>query len=197
MQSIEQDWLNKALKGDQDAFVVIIERFETPVFNLCYRMLGCSQDAEDASQETFIRAYQSLGSYDTGRSFGTWLLAIAAHYCIDQIRRRRYPTVAIEDLPVPDLPDKNLDVESKLLIKEERLRIRKLIYQLEPIDRAAVILYYWNDLSYEEISHNLGLTISAVKSRLHRARRAMATEWRKTQPDEMLRERRWNESPTV
>jgi RNA polymerase sigma-70 factor (ECF subfamily) len=197
LESIEQDWLNKALKGDPDAFTVIIERFSTPVYNLCYRMLGCSQDAEDASQETFIRAYQSLGSYDTSRSFGTWLLAIAAHYCIDQIRRRRYPTIAIEDLPVPDLPDKDLDVESKLLIREERGRIRRIISQLEPTDRAAVVLYYWNDLSYDEISNTLGLTNSAVKSRLHRTRRAMATEWMKTQPDEMIRERRWNESPTV
>jgi RNA polymerase sigma-70 factor (ECF subfamily) len=176
---------------------VIVETFETPVFNLCYRMLGCSQDAEDASQETFIRAYQSLGSYDISRSFGTWLLAIAAHYCIDQIRRRRYPTIAIEELPVPDLPDKNLDAEAKLLAKEEQVRIRVLIHQLEPIDRAAIILYYWNDLSYEEICNTLGLSVSAVKSRLHRARRAMASEWMKTQTDEKLLERRWNESPTV
>lgn len=197
MQSIEQAWLDQAQQGDPEAFTVIIDTFEKPVFNLCYRMLGNLEDAEDASQETFLRAYQSLRMYDRARPFGTWLLSIAAHFCIDQIRRRRYPTVSFEDLAVPDVPDNSPDIEKKLTIKEEQNQIRSLLHKLDPVDRAGIVMYYWYDLSYEEISKSLNLSVSALKSRLHRARRAMASEWIKAPPDTMTEERRLYGSSTI
>lgn len=175
-------WIRAAQQGDPQAFTSLVETYQRPVYNLCYRMLGNAEDAEDAAQETFLRAYKSLGSYDNNRSLSTWLLSIAAHYCIDQIRRRRLPLVSIEDLPMPDLPDKGLDVETKLGNKEERSRIRGLLEALEPTDRALVVMYYWYDFSYQEIGQSLKLTESAVKSRLHRARRAMAQRWLEQQP---------------
>lgn len=178
----QPSWIRAAQQGDPQAFTSLVETYQRPVYNLCYRMLGNAEDAEDAAQETFLRAYKSLGSYDCNRSLSTWLLSIAAHYCIDQIRRRRLPLVSIEDLPVPDLPDKGLDVETKLGNKEERSRIRGLLEALEPTDRALVVMYYWYDFSYQEISQALKLTESAVKSRLHRARRAMAQRWLEQQP---------------
>jgi len=144
-------------------------------------MLGNPQDAEDAAQETFLRAYKSMRRYDSSRSFSTWLLSIAAHYCIDQIRRRRMQLVSVEDLPTPDLPDPAPGMESKLSRKEEQRRVRAVLNTLDPVDRAAVVMYYWYDFSYQEISQALSLTISAVKSRLHRARRAMAKEWLENQ----------------
>jgi RNA polymerase sigma-70 factor (ECF subfamily) len=93
VQDTEPGWLDKALNGDAQAFTDLVEAYQKPVYNLCYRMLGNSQDAEDAAQETFLRAYKSMRRYDRSRPFSTWLLSIAAHYCIDQIRRRRYPVV--------------------------------------------------------------------------------------------------------
>ncbi|MCZ7551277.1 MAG: sigma-70 family RNA polymerase sigma factor [Anaerolineales bacterium] len=105
MQGNEAEWLVQAQNGDSQAFTAIVETYEKPVFSLCYRMLGNAQDAEDAAQETFVRAYQSLKRYDNSRAFSTWLLSIAAHYCIDQIRKRRIQIVSIEELPVPDLPE--------------------------------------------------------------------------------------------
>lgn len=178
----QPSWIRAAQQGDPQAFTSLVETYQRPVYNLCYRMLGNAEDAEDAAQETFLRAYKSLGSYDNNRSLSTWLLSIAAHYCIDQIRRRRLPLVSIEDLPMPDLPDKGLDVETKLGNKEERSRIRGLLEALEPTDRALVVMYYWYDFSYQEIGQSLKLTESAVKSRLHRARRAMAQRWLEQQP---------------
>jgi RNA polymerase sigma-70 factor, ECF subfamily len=172
----ESDWVIVAQKGDEQAFGRLVEAYQRPVFNLCYRMLGNTQDAEDASQETFLRAYRSLRSYDNTRAFSTWLLSIAAHHCIDQLRRRR-PVVSVEELPVPDLPDGSVKLETKLTKKEERTQIRKLLNSLEPTDRAAVIMYYWYDFSYAEISQALKITESAVKSRLHRARRLMSQRW--------------------
>ena len=170
-------WLSQALRGDAQAFTSLVEAYQRPVYNLCYRMLGNAEDAEDAAQETFLRAYKSMRRYDSSRSFSTWLLSIAAHYCIDQLRRRRFQVVSVEDLPVPDLPDPSPGLENNLGRKEEQRKIRALLDTLEPIDRAAVVMYYWYDCSYEEIAQALTLTLSAVKSRLHRARRAMAETW--------------------
>jgi RNA polymerase sigma-70 factor, ECF subfamily len=189
VQIIDPAWISQAQQGDSEAFTILVELFQRPVFNLCYRMLGTAEDAEDAAQETFIRAYQSLRRYDQGRPFGTWLLSIAAHYCIDQLRRQRYPTISLEDMTLPDLPDTSPGIENRLGLKEERLHIQALLEFLDPVDRAAVIMYYWYDLSYEEICQVLNLTASAVKSRLHRARRSMAGEWQKKHQDAGIGER--------
>jgi RNA polymerase sigma-70 factor (ECF subfamily) len=178
----ESAWLNKAQRGDAQAFTCLLEAYQRPVFNLCYRMLGNAQDAEDAAQETFLRAYQSLKRYDNSRPFSTWLLSIAAHYCIDQIRKRRVQIVSVEELPVPDLPEPSPGMESNLSKKEEQQRIKAVIGVLDATDRAAVVMYYWYDFSYEEICQSLTLSMSALKSRLHRARRVMAEEWLKHQP---------------
>lgn len=189
MQDDEARWLAQAQKGDPQAFSLIVEQYQRPVYNLCYRMLGNAQDAEDAAQETFLRVYKAMHRYDTKRSFSSWLLSIAAHYCIDQIRKRRFKLVSVEELPVPDLPDVSPGLEARLKDKEERLRIRALLEVLDPTDRAAVVLYYWYDYSYKEISQTLSLSISAVKSRLHRARRAMAGQWMEGQPQPLNVER--------
>ncbi len=181
MQENESNWLSEAQNGDPQAFSCLVETYEKPVYNLCYRMLWNVQDAEDAAQETFLRAYQSIRRFDRNRPFSTWLLSIAAHYCIDQIRKRRMHVVSVEDLADPDIPEPSPGIEMNLSRKEERQRIRAVLGTLDPIDRAAVVMYYWYDFSYEEICQTLSLTTSALKSRMHRARRAMAEEWLKQQ----------------
>ncbi len=196
MQDIDIHWVIKAQQGDPNSFTQIITQFEKPVYNLCYRMLGNAEDAEDAAQETFLRAYKSMKKYDRTRPFGTWLLSIAAHYCIDQIRKRRYPVVSIEDLPVPDLPDHAPGMDSKMELKEGQTQVRALLKTLDPVDRAAIIMYYWYDMSYDEICESLNMTNSALKSRLHRSRKVMSLQWQKSQPEPAIRERVFHESPT-
>lgn len=189
MQDIEVKWLDRARDGDPQAFAQIVDRYQKPVYNLCYRMLGNAEDAEDAAQETFLRAYRSIRRYDRNRSFSSWLLAIAAHYCIDQYRRRKLTTVSVEELPFPDLGDDQPNMENRLSKKEEMLHIRSLLEILDPIDRAAVVLYYWYDYSYQEICETLSLSTSALKSRLHRARKAMAQRWLEQQANLLSVER--------
>ena len=174
MQETDLSWLASAQKGNSDAFTQLVETFQRPVYNLCYRMLGDAAEAEDAAQETFMRAYRSIKHYDNSRPFPTWLMSIAAHYCIDQIRKRRMALVPIEDMGNAEPPDEVPGPELSLSRSEEQRAVRGLLNQLSPIDRAAVVMYYWYDFSYEEIGNALSLTESAVKSRLHRARRDMA-----------------------
>lgn len=171
------EWLRLARQGDDEAYGKVVETCQTPVFNLCYRMLNDPMEAEDAAQETFWRAYQALHRYDPSRSFLTWLLSIAAHFCIDQQRRRRLPIVDIELLSEDGLPDSAPTPERVNAISEEQRLLHGLIARLGPQDRAAIILRYWYEFSEEEIAQSLELTVSAVKSRLHRARLALAKSW--------------------
>ncbi len=184
----EAQWLHQAQMGSEEAFASLVETYQTPVYNLCYRMLGDGQEAEDAAQETFWRAYQAINRYDPQRPFITWLLSIAAHYCIDQQRRRRLPTIDMELLPEEDAPDSSPSPEKVVARTEEERVLRKLLVELNPQDRAALIMRYWYDFSDQEIAQSLSLTVSAVKSRLHRARLVLATRWQAVQSEYLLKE---------
>ncbi|HSJ55923.1 MAG TPA: sigma-70 family RNA polymerase sigma factor [Anaerolineae bacterium] len=172
----ERAWIEQALQGDRKAFGQLVRAYERPVYNLTYRMLGDPAEAEDAAQETFLRAYAKLATYQPGRKFVNWVLSIASHHCIDRLRRRqRAPQLSLDgpsppvwlasDAPQPD------QVVSK---KEQRERVRRVLDALPPDYRAAVVLRYWYDLSYREIAETMDTTESAIKSRLHRARQMMA-----------------------
>jgi RNA polymerase sigma-70 factor, ECF subfamily len=191
----EADWVRRAYEGDVEAFSCLVEVYQTPVFNLCHRMLGNIEEAEDAAQETFLRAYRNMRGYDLQRSFSTWLLSIAAHYCIDQIRRRRLSFLSFEDLPHYDPPDLEPGPESSFFNNEDQQQVQRLLSSLSPQDRAAVVMRYWYDFSYEEIGESLSLTVSAVKSRLHRSRRLLADQWVKQGNKPILAERNRHESP--
>ncbi len=180
MSNQEEAWIQQALQGDETAFANIVETYQRPVYNLCYRMLGDPIDAEDAAQETFWRAYQNIKRYDPARSFPTWLLSIAAHYCIDRLRKRRFTVFSLDaerddDEAPMELPDTAaINPEHEVVRHEEQEQIQTALAGLDAIDRAAVILRYWYDFSEVEIAESLKLTVSAVKSRLHRARKAVA-----------------------
>ena len=186
MRQIEQDILHRALAGDDEAYAQVVEVYQTPVYNLCYRMLGESGEAEDAAQETFWRAYQALNRYDRQRPFGTWLLSIAAHFCIDQQRKHRLPTYELDEVTEETFPDPTPNPEKAVGQLEQDRLLHQLLASMNKLDCAVLVLRYWNDFSEEEISQALSLTVSAVKSRLHRARLLLAQRWQAAQPQTAL-----------
>lgn len=195
----ELTWVIQAQQGSDEAFTRLVEEHQTHVYNLCYRMLGEPEAAEDAAQEAFLRAYQNLHRYDSGRPFATWLLSIAAHYCIDRLRRRKLSVFSLDeendDGTTYEVADPaSPDPEAESAKREDRDRLHVLLKNLDETDRAAVILRYWNDCSEIEIAESLNLTVSAVKSRLHRSRRALAGMWQEEKPRTRT-ERRPYESP--
>ena len=173
----EKEWALAAQAGDPQAFTQLIQRYERAVYNLCYRMLGNPNEAEDAAQEAFLRAYKAIRRYDPGRKFSTWVMSIASNYCIDQLRKKRLLTLSFDEMPYLDISDRRPGPEGTLLRGEMETDVRELLAELGDTDRAAVIMRYWHELSYDEIAEALRLTNSAVKSRLHRARRALAAAW--------------------
>ncbi len=169
------DWVSRALEGDQDAFAELVYTFQDAVFNLCYRMLYDRGEAEDASQETFLRAYLNLKRYDPGRPFKTWVLTIASNHCIDRIRRRRVQLYSIDEpLPHLSLSADEPEPEDIAVLNEKSKEVQTLLESLNPEYRAAVVLRYWYDFSYQEIADMLETTESAIKSRLFRARQMLA-----------------------
>ncbi len=194
----EMTWIIQAQRGDDESFTHLVEAYQTPVYNLCYRMLGEAESAEDAAQEAFLKVYQNLGRYDRERSFATWLLSIAAHHCIDKLRRRRFTSISIDEDAEEgqtELPDRSSpDPENETVRRQEKTRMQRLLQSLDPVDRAAVVMRYWQDCSELEIAQTLKLTVPAVKSRLHRARRELAKLWEDEKP-RLKAERKPYESP--
>lgn len=197
MQNDNNNWILQAQRGDKEAFSELVEAYHKQVYSLTYRMLGNSGDAEDASQETFLRAYNGIKRFDPKKKFITWLLSIAANYCIDQRRKRRLPTFSFEDMPYLQFPAKQPGIEKMYTTGEENQEIHQMLEILKPKDRAAVIFYYWHDYSYEEIAAALSMTTSAVKSRLHRAKREMAAAWMQAKKQPVLQKRTQYEAPTI
>jgi RNA polymerase sigma-70 factor (ECF subfamily) len=138
-------------------------------------MLNDTVEAEDAAQETFLRAYTKLGSYNANHKFSSWILSIASHYCIDRLRKRRYPTVSWDELPPwRVMPATEPQPEEVALSEEAQASVHALLDTLPGDYKAAVVLRYWHEMSYDEIAGTLDTSVSAIKSRLFRARNMLA-----------------------
>ena len=177
----EQELLERSRQGDLDAFNGLVVIYQDGVYNLCLRMLGSPQAAEDATQETFISAYKSVGRL-RGAHLKAWFLRIASNACIDELRRRkRRPQVSLdapmfdEDLeqrPL-DVPDPDAGPERLALSGEICAALQSELERLPPDQRLAVILCDVEGLSYEEIAANMATSVGTVKSRISRGRARM------------------------
>ena len=173
----ESTWIQQAINGDLDAFGSLVNAYERPVYNLAYRMLGESTEAEDAAQDAFLKAYMNLHRYDTNRSFKTWILSITSNHCIDILRKRRLTWLSLDNELLPAHPALTSDQpgpEASAISQEHSERVQDLLNQISHEYRVVIVLRYWYDFSYSEMASMLETTESAIKSRLFRARQALA-----------------------
>lgn len=167
------DVVTRAGKGDDEAFGELYRLYQRRVFGLCRYMLGTLELAEDATSEVFLRARKAMSSYDSALPFDRWLLSIASHHCIDQLRRRRVegrlfqPSAA----EAPEPPGPALSPLVQLLSAEERDRIRVFVSRLPERYRLPVLLRYYSELSYDQIAAALGLSRNNVATLLFRAKK--------------------------
>jgi len=190
MEETEKIWVQQARGGDVAAFSSLVEAYQKPVYNLAYRLLGNSVEAEDAAQEAFIRAYTRLETYDPSRKFSSWILSIASHYCIDMLRRRRGNVMSVDELPpMVDLSmPKAMQPEQVVIQGQVADEVQQLLDTLAPSYRTPVILRYWYDMSYKEIAETMSVTESTIKTRLHRARAKLAQSAQQARRDSMERQ---------
>ncbi len=174
----EREIIERVLAGDNDAFGVLVERYQSKVYNLALRMTGSEDDAADMAQETFLRAWRSLPAFQFESAFSTWLFRMTHNICIDHLRsKKRKPTVSLtmqddggEETAQLDLPDPGPDPEQSLLQSEERTLVARALQALPADYREILTLRAIDDLSYQKIAEILHLQEGTVKSRLSRAR---------------------------
>ena len=170
------------LKGDADAFETLVREHQTRVYNLALRMTGSPEDALDMSQETFLKAWRTLGKFRGDCSLGSWLYRITYNLCIDLLRKnKRRQTDKLVSLEDPgedgrplELPDVSGDPQRVLESAEGRQAIWDCMDALPEEQRHILLLREVSGLSYEEIGEQLGLELGTVKSRIFRARTKLA-----------------------
>lgn len=154
-----------AQNGDVDAFEELVRRYQTSIYRVALRMLGSRADAQDAVQETFVRAWRALPRFRHDSAISTWLYRIVTRRALDRIASRR-STGTLDEVEVEAGPDPAQAAEH-----QERLRaIRRAIAKLPPDQRAAIVLREFEGLSYQEVAQVLGASVPAIKTRIHRAR---------------------------
>lgn len=176
----EAEWARSAAGGDKAAFARLVEKHKQSVFGLCCRLLGAGEEARDAAQEAFVRAYTGIRDFDARQPFAAWVLRIARNHCIDLLRRRR-PTLALEsrsDEPeagvVPELPDHFAKSGETAVQEEEAQRdLDKAVAALPPRYREVIALFHVQHRSYAEIAETLGVPMGTVMTWLHRARKEL------------------------
>jgi RNA polymerase sigma-70 factor (ECF subfamily) len=169
--------VRRTLEGDERAFTELVRHYEGTLYRLAWRMLRNHEEARDVVQETFLRVFRALGSYDQERKFSTWILRIATNLCIDRYRRRRIKWVSIDESEADE------DRPSIILVEprggpdrdhgETALvdRLDELVQRLPAIYRTIIELRYKQQLAYEEVAEVLDVPLGTVKARLHRAHR--------------------------
>jgi RNA polymerase sigma-70 factor, ECF subfamily len=162
----DDDLIALALAGRGDAFGMLVERYERAVYHLAYRTMREGEEAKDAAQEAWIKAYRALASFRPGAKFATWIFTICYRVCCDRLAKRKRFT---GDEP-PDFADPSDGPERSYEAAEEAARLRAAIEALPEKYRVVITLFHLQGKQYEEIADVLGLPLGTVKTHLFRAK---------------------------
>ncbi|TFJ92390.1 RNA polymerase sigma factor SigW [Lentibacillus salicampi] len=185
MDLITREKIKQVKRGDQSAFEDIVSFYQNKIYQHCYRMLGNRHEAEDIGQETFIRAYVNIHSFDDKRKFSTWLYRIATNLTIDRIRKRKPDYYLDAEIRGTDGLDMYSQLATDHRLPEEEVQgmelqdyINQQISGLPPKYRSVIILRYLEEFSLQEISDILDIPLGTVKTRIHRGREALRKKLR-------------------
>ncbi len=181
MKNNDVQLIQRVLEGDDTAFSVLVRKYQKSVHALVWRKIGDFHIAEDITQDTFLQAYQKLSTLKKPQRFASWLYVIAANYCKMWLRKKRLSTQSLENTSSTQL--EKVTYSGYVIAENERTTaeaqreiVKKLLAKLQESDRTVITLYYLGGMNYEEISEFLGVSVGAIKSRLHRARQRLKKE---------------------
>jgi RNA polymerase sigma-70 factor (ECF subfamily) len=176
--------IERCLSGDQAAWDQIVRQHWRKVFNLAYKFVGRHDEAEDLTQDIFLKIFKALRTFDRRANFQTWLISISRNLCIDHYRsvRKERETMA-RDVDASDLSPVSRERSPLSQLEQVDLKqiIRQALAELPPALRQAVVLRYLQEFSYQEIADQLGLPEGTVKSRINRGRFELARQLRRLQ----------------
>ena len=181
MKNNDAQLIQRVLSGDDTAFSVLVRKYQKSVHALAWRKIGDFHIAEDITQDTFLQAYQKLSTLKKPQRFASWLYVIAANYCKMWLRKKRLSTQSLENTSSAQLEKATysgyvIEENERTTAETQREVVKKLLVKLQESDRTVITLYYLGGMNYEQISEFLGVSVSAIKSRLHRARQRLKQE---------------------
>ena len=181
MKNNDVQLIQRALDGDDTAFSALVRKYQRSVHALAWRKIGDFHIAEDITQEAFLKAYRRLSTLKEPQSFASWLYVITANQCKAWLRKKRTWMQSLEDTSSAQLEKAtysgHIIAENERMTEEaQREVVKKLLEKLQESDRTVITLYYLGGMTYEEISNFLGVSVGAIKSRLHRARQRLKKE---------------------
>jgi len=171
--------IQRAAEGDQAAWETIVRTYWRKVFNVAYRFVGTYEEAEDLTQEIFLKVFRSLNTFDRRANFQTWLISVSRNFCIDRYRSgRRDREVFAREIDASTVPAEapGLSPHSRVELQDRVALLREALRALSPPLRAAVLLRDIHELSYQEIARELGVAEGTVKSRINRGRAELARQ---------------------
>ena len=172
----DETLLNKFLDGDISAFEEIVARYQKPVINFIYRMIGDFHEAEDLAQNVFIKLYKRADTFKGSSRLSTWLFSIAVNLCIDKKRvESRREFVSLDD-EVIEIQSDSISPDTRAENSEIAQFIEEAILSLDEEKRAAIVMREYHSMSYEKIARSLGCSVGSVKSRLHKARKQLRSK---------------------
>ncbi|HEX6902251.1 MAG TPA: sigma-70 family RNA polymerase sigma factor [Thermoanaerobaculia bacterium] len=170
METDDSIFVERAQRGDAEAFRVLVERYSSRLFRLAWRIVGEEASAEDAVQETFLRAYRALPRFDAKSQFGTWLHRIAANTAIEILRKRqRQQSRRGAEEEADDASSHEPGPDRRAFSREVDRAVREALDDLSPVERAAFVLRHYEERSIAEVCDTLGLRESAGKQAVFRA----------------------------
>lgn len=188
--------ISKILKGETKEYEKIIDRYEKKIYGFVLRIVGDVDAAQDIAQDTFIKAYQSLGKFSLDKSFGTWIFTIAKNDAFNFLKqRKRMKIVSLnEDVDLSSLEIASASIDNPVETFERKLYLKYVNVILEDIPekyKTLIYLKYSEGLSYKEISERLDIDIEMVQSRLYMARQMIIKRFKKKEADERQVEKEW------
>ena len=165
--------IKEILGGKSEQFENILNRYSGQVFNLIAHIVPCKEDAEELTQDVFIKVFRLLSTFKEKSSFSTWIYRIATNTALSAARKKKHATINIEDNTHGDIPDELLDEALDNDSEEQLQRLSEAIDRLDAEERALITLYYMNERPIEEVATIMGLTQSNVKTKLYRTRKKL------------------------
>ena len=180
MKNRDVELINRILAGDENAFASLVKKYEKQVHALAWRKIGDFHIAEEIAQDTFLKVYQKLSTLKDPNQFSGWLYVIATNLCRAWLRKKRLETEPLEDTEIESIEETYsryvAEERTKATVEAQREVVKKLLAKLKESERTVMTLHYFSEMTCEEISRFLGVSTSAIKLRLHRARQRLKKE---------------------
>ena len=174
--------LDRILGGDQAGYAVLVDSYKSYAFTIALKVLNNRTEAEEAAQDSFIKAFHYLRSFNRQAKFSTWLYRIVFNTAISYKRKNRVQCQSIDNMPIEYSGDSNRSLERS----DKEVFVRQAMEKLSEADRLAIQLYYINEFSLEEVAGILNQPLNTVKVRVHRARQRVGDELKKILKEEAL-----------